>query len=75
MKWYQAFLDEHGGRLIFLLLATLFGIGFVWAGYAKEIPELKGAGATFLIAVGTIALNQARGAIPQGGSNDDEEKK
>jgi len=53
-KWIARFWDDHGDRLVFLFLATLFGIGFF------VFTEMQGEGKTLLIAVATLCLNKAR---------------
>lgn len=57
MEWFKNFITQHGERLVFMGLATLFGAGFFYINMAAE-------GKTLLIAVGTLCLNKARS--PQG---------
>jgi hypothetical protein len=54
LEFLKGLLEEHGERLTFMALATLFGVAFLKIG-------LSGAGETILIAVATLALNKARG--------------
>ena len=53
--WGERFWQDHGDRLIFMGLATAFGVGF----YAYA--DMTGEGKTLLIAVATLCLNKARG--------------
>lgn len=61
MDWLQKFKEEEGKRLIFLGLATLFGLGLLIAGITMELKELTGSGITLLIGAGTLCMNRARG--------------
>jgi len=56
MEWLKRFWDTHGDRLVFLAIATAFGIGFYC------FTDMSGEGKTILIAVATLSLNKARGA-------------
>lgn len=55
-SWIQLFIHNHGERLFFMGIATAFGIVFHKMGMAEE-------GKVILIAVGTLALNKARGTL------------
>ena len=54
-EWLLRFWQDHGDRLIFMGIATAFGI------YFYAFTDLAGEGKTLLIAVATLALNKARG--------------
>ena len=54
MKWFTEFWNTHGDRLIFMGIATAFGVGF----YMLE--DMQGEAKVLLIAVATLALNKAR---------------
>jgi len=59
-EWGKNFLNNHGERLVFMIIASIFGVGLYYAG-------LPGEGKTLIIAVATLALNKARGTIKNGG--------
>ena len=54
MQWLSKFWATHGERLVFMAIATAFGIGF-WF-----LTDMTGEAKTLLIAVATLALNKAR---------------
>jgi hypothetical protein len=51
----QKFLEKEGQRVFYLAVATIIGIAFISLGLKEE-------GIMFLTAVGTLALNRARGS-------------
>ncbi len=53
-QWAGQFIENNGDRLIYMLIATMFGVFFYYVG-------LSGEAKTLLIAVATLALNKARG--------------
>ena len=58
-EWLIKFAANHGERIVFMAIATCFGIGLYLMGLAGE-------GKTILIAVATLALNKARGTLKNG---------
>jgi len=57
--WGVRFWEDHGDRLIFMALATVFGVGFF------AYTDMTGEGKTILIAVATLCLNKARSTPKQ----------
>ena len=55
-EWCERFWNEHGTRLVFMGIATIFGGAFSWSGNDK----LVGAGYTILIGVAMLCMNKAR---------------
>ena len=53
------FWQAHRDRLVYMAIATVFGIAFLRLG-------MVGEGKTILIGVATFALNKVRGTIPNG---------
>jgi len=53
-KWFARFWYEHGVRIIFMAITTLFGVGFWY------FTDMTGEAKTLLIAVATLCLNKAR---------------
>ena len=53
-QWLIRFWDDHGDRLVFMGIATAFGVGFY------VCTDMQGEAKTLLIAVATLALNKAR---------------
>ena len=62
MEWKEKFIENHGDRLFFMSVTTLFGIGFVVAGLLVEAlnEALLGVGITLLIGVAQQAHNKSR---------------
>ena len=57
MEWFKKFWDNHGERLIFMGLATVFGVAFLlWS-------DLAGEGKTILVMVAGILVNKMRGPM------------
>lgn len=55
MEWLKDFLGEHGERLVFMGIVTMFGVAFrLW------VPDMEGEANTLLLAVPVICLNKAR---------------
>ena len=54
MKWLNRFWDDHGDRLVFMAITTVFGVGFYM------LDDMQGEAKVLLIAVATLALNKAR---------------
>lgn len=54
MKWFERFWHDHGDRLVFMAIASAFGVGFY------VYTDMTGEAKTLLIAVATLALNKAR---------------
>lgn len=61
--WLSRFWNEHGERIIFMGVASAFGIGFY------HFTDMTGEGKTLLIAVATLCLNKARS--PKNGKDTD----
>ena len=56
-EWTKEFASRHGGRIIFILIALAVATVMIkWLGMVDE-------GKVIYVAVATLALNQARGAI------------
>lgn len=66
-SWTKRFFEDHGDRLVFMLIATVFGVYFLM------VVDMAGEGKTLLIAVATLALNKAR-SKHNGGENSGKEK-
>ena len=60
-EWLKGFWQNHGDRVFFMSVSTIFGLAFLSLGTYKSLEPLTGAGTTLLIAVATLALNKARG--------------
>ena len=56
-KWALEFWLEEGKRIIYMLVTTAFGAGFVLSGNER----LEGAGFTLLSGVAMMCFNKARG--------------
>ena len=56
--WWNNFIIDHGVRLFYMSVATIFATIFIFSG----IKELVGAGVTILIQVVTLAINKCRSA-------------
>ena len=56
-KWIHTFWEEEGKRVIYMLITTAFGAGFMLEGGDK----LQGAGITLLSGVAMMCFNKARG--------------
>jgi hypothetical protein len=56
-KWALEFWIEEGKRIIYMLITTAFGAGFILEGGDK----LQGAGITLLSGVAMMCFNKARG--------------
>ena len=54
MSFLKNFVNEHGERLVFMLLATAFGLAFLTS------PEMQGEAKTILIGVAMLCYNKAR---------------
>ena len=54
-KWAMNFWKEHGGRLIFMAIATVFGVAFYYA-----MPDMQGEAKAILVGVAMLAYNKAR---------------
>ena len=52
-EWLNAFWKDHGDRLVFMGIVTIFGVAFI-------LLKMTGEGKTLLVAVATLALNKAR---------------
>jgi hypothetical protein len=57
MDWFNGFWGNHGERLVFMALATAFGIGFCFW------ESLAGEGKTILVMVAGILVNKVRGPM------------
>ena len=60
MQWLSKFWNGHGERIVFMGIATAFGVGF-WF-----LTDMTGEAKTLLIAVATLALNKARSTPKDG---------
>jgi len=58
MKWVTKFWTTHGERLVFMGMATVFGLAF-WFYF----PDMKGEAKTILIGIAMLLFNKARGPI------------
>ena len=56
-EWFFRFWDNHGERMVFMVLATGFGIAFYFA------PDLQKEGQTILIMIAGILVNKVRGPM------------
>lgn len=57
MEWFNRFWDNHGERIVFMALATAFGVGFLFW------EALEGEGKTILVMVAGILVNKVRGPM------------
>ena len=63
-EWANKFWMEHGDRLTFMFIATLFGLAFY-----KLFPDMKGEAKTILIGVAMLCYNKARSITNAGKEN------
>ena len=59
-KWFNRFWADHGDRLVFMGIATVFGLGIAYLGYKLKDEKLMGTGIGMIVVVGGLALNKAR---------------
>ena len=60
MEWFKRFWTDHGDRLFFMGLATIFGVGFLAISKYTSL-DMMGEGKTILIGIAMICFNKARG--------------
>ena len=59
--WIQKFWNDHGDRITFATIATVFAIGFIIVGIKfPALKEFVGAGTTILIGVAMLFFNKSR---------------
>ena len=61
-KWFIRFWYEHGDRLIYMAIATGFGLGFLAMSKFTSI-DMVGEAKVILIGVATLAFNKSRGVM------------
>ena len=55
-EWFNKFWNNHGERIIFMIIATIFGMAFYYF-----VPDMKGEAKTILVGIAMLCFNKARG--------------
>jgi hypothetical protein len=56
-EWLKKFWGNHGERITFMVLATIFAAAFLF------IPDLEAEGKTILVMIAGILVNKVRGPM------------
>lgn len=59
--WLKKFWNIHGDRVVYGVIATVFGVAFILMGKYMELTTFSGAGETILIGVGMYSYKCMQG--------------